>query len=77
MITSLSVAEARAQILHAALLKSPAATCVDDLPRALPEFARWRPDILGAAIADLVADGRITESPAGRLRVHVVEEPTS
>ena len=67
--TSLRVSEVRAQILHTALLEHGNVTRIEDLTEALPRFALWRPSILDAAVAALVADGRITEDSAGRLRV--------
>jgi hypothetical protein len=77
MATSIDVAEARAQLFHAALVRGPRPDRIEDLTATLSQFAQWRPSILAAAVADLVADGRITEDPAGNLRVTLAAPKTA
>jgi hypothetical protein len=67
--TALSVRDARAQLVHATVLKNPhAIQVVEDIR---PHFAMWRDEILELAIADCVDDGRLTEDAHGRLHAEV------
>jgi hypothetical protein len=65
--TSMSVRDCRAAIVHEALLAH--VELVDDIDQiaALSRLKSWTTEILGTAVADLVADGVITETATGRL----------
>jgi hypothetical protein len=65
---SLSVREARADIVLEAILDAthPVHSLHD--VAALPRVNGWDPRYLGHAIDDLVADGLLVEDAAGRLR---------
>ena len=67
--TSLGVREMRARIVLDEIRTHPELVeRVEDIAR-IPRLARWRPEIRDAAVADLAADGRLTEAADGRLCV--------
>lgn len=69
MTTSLSVRDVRARIVLDDLLAHPELVeRVEDVAR-LPRLAGWTSRIVEVAVADLVADGNLTEAADGRLCV--------
>lgn len=67
--TELTIRDARAAIVHDELLRHPEHyLTTDDVPH-MPRLTRWNVAIVVAAIADLVADGLLTEAADGRLCV--------
>lgn len=65
----LTVRAVRADILHRALIAAPDLEVVEDIAR-LARVARWQPLVRDVAVADLVAEGKITEAADGRLCIH-------
>ncbi|UTI62634.1 hypothetical protein NBH00_14840 [Paraconexibacter antarcticus] len=65
MSTSLTVREARAQIVLEAILRHPGQVHTRNDIRGLSNFDRWGDDIFSAAVDDLVRDGRLTEAASG------------
>lgn len=67
----MTVRAMRADILYRALLEQPERVeYVEDIAK-LSRVAMWLGSVREAAIADLVADGRITEAADGRLCIHL------
>ncbi|UTI62311.1 hypothetical protein NBH00_13160 [Paraconexibacter antarcticus] len=67
--TSLSIAQARADLLAEWIGRRPETVhTVGDISR-MPEVAYWHPAILELAVDMLVADGRLTEAADGVLCV--------
>lgn len=69
MIASEPLRAMRADALHALLLTPRGAVQTADEIPMLADLAGWPADALGAAVADLVADGRLTDDEHGRLVV--------
>ena len=67
----------RADALHKLLLsdRGRAALTLADIA-TLPDLRSWDRHVLGAAIGDIVADGRLADDEFGRLVVGPVEPST-
>lgn len=68
---ALTVDEARAQLVHGAILEHRERVAVIEDVARLPTLTGWTSAIRDAAIAQLVADGQLAESASGKLIVQV------
>ena len=73
--TSLSVRACRSQIVLDVLLSDPAAVVVVEDVARLRKFATWAPNVLAAAVDDLIDAGLITDDEFGRIFVHAEPAP--
>jgi hypothetical protein len=69
--TVLTIRQARRDILHQALLKTPELERIEDLRSVLPYFENWRDDVLADAVHDCAEAGLISEAADGRLCVRL------
>lgn len=62
-------------MLYRDILRHPSIQRAEDILEHVPRLQSWNPVIYHRALDQLIADGRIAESPEGRLVVNPLVQP--